>query len=99
MRGILRWIVALILLGIIVFLLINLFNRSKPNTNLNQNNNAPIVYEKSDHPLKELEADDSSVSEETIEVEDTASLSTICVFIGVFTMAFGTYYIYKKELK
>jgi hypothetical protein len=98
MRGLLRWILALALLGVIVFLLINLFQRSKPKTNTNLNVSPPVIYERSDQPLKELEEDVPPViQEETVEVGDTASIGSISVFIGVFTIAFGTYYIYRKK--
>lgn len=99
MKDLLRWIVFGILLVVMIFLFINLFNRGKNNNQKPLTSSEPVVYEKSDRSLVELEPIREPVIEEkTVVVDDTASLSTVCVFIGVFTITLGAAYIYKKKL-
>ena len=100
MRNILRWILVLLLLGVIIFLLFNLFNRSKNNAKKDEVN-PPVAVEKSDNkPIivekKEEEITTPIIKEETVEVGDTASFAEISVFIGVFTIAAGALYLKKK---
>ena len=95
MKGILRWIFVAILIAIIVLLFINL---GKSGKNKNQPIKEPIVYEKSEIPNDSI--DDTSLVpinevEESIEVGDTASFSTISIFIGVFITAIGLFYIHR----
>lgn len=99
MRDLIRWIIFGILLVIMIFLFINLFNRSRSNNQKPLTSSEPVVYEKSDKSLVELEPIREPVIEEkTVVVDDTASLSTVSVVIGVFTIAVGATYLYKKKL-
>lgn len=101
MRNLIRWILVLILLGVVIFLLINLFNKSKDSTK-NKEVNPPVIVEKGETKeeekpiIKEVEDDTPVIEEETVEVGDTASFAEISVFIGVFTIAFGVFYLKKK---
>ena len=96
MKNLIRWIIVGILLIVIIFLFINLFNRSKQNSKKVDNTNPPIVYENSKEDEKLIvpeKKEEPIIREQIVEVQDTASFSEISVYIGVFTIAAGVYYL------
>jgi len=103
MRGLLRWIFFAILIIVILLILVNVANKSKtkPKTSA-----PPTVYEKSGNNNTTDSDDedglvpigDNTSLEQSVNVSDTASFSTTCIYIGMFILAGGAYYIYKKQI-
>jgi len=100
MRGLLRWILVAIAVIVIILILVNVANKSKVKPKTNE----PTVYERStssedtQEGLEPIETTTDITSGQSIEMTDTASFSTICVYIGTFVLSFGLYYIKKKQI-
>ena len=101
MRGLLRWILFAIAVIVIILILVNVANKSKK---VKPKTNEPTVYERSTRSedtqegLEPIETTTDITSGQSVELADTASFSTVCVFIGTFVLSFGLYYIKKKQL-
>ena len=101
MRGLLRWILFAIVIIVIILILVNVANKSK---NAKPKTNEPTVYERSTRSedsqegLEPIETTTDITSGQSVELADTASFSTVCVFIGTFVLSFGLYYINKKQI-
>ena len=104
MRGLLRWIIVAILVVVVILLLVNVANKSKSKTK--PKTKEPTVYERSTRNTTEdtqeglvpVEENIDATGTQSIDMADTASFSTICVFIGTFVLSFGFYYINKKQV-
>ena len=101
MRGLLKWIFVALAIIIIILILVNVANKAKVKPKVKE----PEVYERlssSDTSTKEdisegLEPITTDNSAQSIEMTDTASFSTIFVFLGTFIVSGGIYYIYKRQ--
>ena len=100
MRGLLKWIFVAIAIIVIILILVNVANKSKAKHKTKE----PTVYERSsssdtkEDQVEGLEPIDSSNDgAQSIQMADTASFSTIYVFLGTFIVSGGIYYIYRKQ--
>lgn len=101
MRGLLKWIFVALAIIVIILILVNVANKSKVKPKVKE----PDVYERSsssnrdsrEDAIEGLEPITTDNTAQSIEMTDTASFSTLFVFLGTFIVSGGIYYIYKKQ--
>ena len=105
-KSILKWLLLIFMVILVIFLIHKVVEKNtkkvtKKNKNKNKNQNSNTSSNSSSNSsvtiVDSLDSGNTNNGTQEIDAPDTANFGIISVFIGVFTITYALYYVYRKS--